>query len=200
MSTIESVYEEEMAREAEGLQALLAAEAEVSLCSIRMGEELFGIATSQVREVLGRADRGSGRMATGVVQARHDLRRVPLAPAYVAGVIPYRGEVLTTLSLRALLGGGQESAGGCVLVLDDEETGELLGLMVDAVSGVVTVAESMREPNPCTLSARGKALFDGVYKMPSGLMVRIDPKRLSPGRLSATGLFDTDERGAPCAR
>jgi purine-binding chemotaxis protein CheW len=115
---------------------------------------------------------------------------VPLSPAYVAGVIPYRGEVLTTLSLRALLGGAQGMPGGCVLVLDDEETGELLGLMVDAVSGVVTVRESMLEANPCTLSARSKALFGGVYKMSAGLMVRIDPRRLSPGRLAATGLFD----------
>ena len=31
-------------------------------------------------------------------------QRVPLAPAYIAGVMPYRGEVLTTVSLRALLG------------------------------------------------------------------------------------------------
>ena len=86
--------------------------------------------------------------------------------------------------------------GGCVLVLDDEETGERLGLMVDAVSGVVTVLASVLEPNPCTLTARSKALFDGVYKMPTGLMVRIDPRRLSPGRLAAAGLFDGDEGGA----
>ena len=144
-------------------------------------------------------DRGAGVNAGP--QARHDLRRVPLAPAYVAGVIPYRGEVLTTLSLRALLGGKQEKPGGCVLVLDDEETGELLGLMVDAVSGVVTVLASMLEANPCTLTARNKVAVSTVlYKMPSGLMVRIDPKRLSPGRLAATGLFDGDEGEAQCAR
>ena len=168
-------------------------EEEISLCSMSMGGRVFGIDTTKVREVLGRSDRGSrlgqetGRQAGG--EARSDLRRVPLAPAFIAGVIPYRGEVLTTLSLRALLGDGLERPGGCVLVLDFEGTSERLGLMVDEVGGVVTVKKAMLEENPCTLDARSKALFDGAYKISGGLIVRIDPQRLHPGRLAATGLF-----------
>lgn len=169
--------------------------AELSLCAVRIGEQSFGIDTVAVREVLGRADRSSRRVGMAGPRQRHDLRRVPLAPTYVAGVIPYRGEVLTTLSLRALLGGEQEMSGGCVLVLDGEAIGELLGLMVDEVCGVVTVRESMREENPCTLDARARALFDGVYKMPTGLMARIDLARLRPGWLKSTGLFEYESEG-----
>ena len=169
-------------------------EGEVSLCSMSMGGRLFGIDTAKVREVLGRSDRGmrlgqqggQHQMGSG---ARSDLRKVPLAPSFIAGVIPYRGEVLTTLSLQALLGGGAERPGGCVLVLDFDGTSERLGLMVDEVGGVVTVKKSTLEENPCTLDARSKALFDGAYKLPSALIVRIDPQRLHPGRLAATGLF-----------
>ncbi len=50
----------------------------------------FGIDTRKIREVLG----------------ERDLQRVPMAPAFIAGVVPYRGEVLTTVNLRALLGLG----------------------------------------------------------------------------------------------
>ena len=57
-------------------------------CSLRAGTGCLRIDTRQIREVLG---------ATAP-------QRVPLAPAYIAGVVPYRGEVLTTVSLRALLG------------------------------------------------------------------------------------------------
>ena len=60
----------------------------VSVCSLRAGTGLFGIDTREIREVLG---------AT-VPQ------RVPLAPEYIAGVVPYRGEVLTTVCFRMLLG------------------------------------------------------------------------------------------------
>jgi purine-binding chemotaxis protein CheW len=77
----------------------------------------------------------------------------------------------------------------------DDEFGERFGLVVDAVGGVVTVSQRMLEDNPCTLEARSKWLFDGAYKMESGLMVRLDPKRLCPTRLSEAGMFRTGVNG-----
>ena len=112
-----------------------------------------------------------------------------MAPAFVAGVVPYRGDVLTAVSFRALLGLADGAKPGCVLVLEDEEGQERFGLVVDAVGGVVTVNRSMLEVNPCTLEARCKWLFEGVYKMPTGLMVQLDPQKLRPSRLAETGMF-----------
>jgi len=54
----------------------------------------------------------------------------------------------------------------------------------------------MLEANPCTLESRGKWLFDGAYKMQTGLMVQLDPKRLRPSRLAETGLFKQCVTGA----
>ena len=68
---------------------------------ISAGGETFGIDTSKIREVLG----------------ERDLQRVPMSPGFIAGVVPYRGEVLTTVNLRGLL--GMEAAvwgSRCVLV------------------------------------------------------------------------------------
>jgi purine-binding chemotaxis protein CheW len=151
----------------------------VSLCSLYAGSETFGIDTKKIREVLG--DR--------------DLQRVPMSPAFIAGVVPYRGEVLTTVTLRALLGFEEHSEKCCVLVMEDDEAGERFGLVVDAVGGVATVSQRMLEANPCTLEARGKWLFDGAYKMEGGLMVRLDPKKLCPSRLLETGLFKKGMNG-----
>jgi purine-binding chemotaxis protein CheW len=151
----------------------------VSLCSLYAGSETFGIDTRKIREVLG--ERG--------------LQRVPLSPAFIAGVVSYRGEVLTTVNLRALLGMEANPGDGCVLVMEDDEASERFGLVVDAVGGVVTVSQRTLEANPCTLEARGKWLFDGAYKMESGLMVRLDPQRLCPSRLSETGLFRKGTNG-----
>lgn len=98
----------------------------VSLCSLCVGDQIFGIDTRRISEVLG----------------RRELRRVPLAPAFIGGVVPYRGEVLTTVNFRALLGSESREEAGCVLVLDDGERGERFGLLVDRVGGVVTAQAS----------------------------------------------------------
>jgi purine-binding chemotaxis protein CheW len=147
----------------------------VSLCSLRAGSGLFGIDTRQIREILGKT----------VPQP------VPLAPPYVAGIVPYRGEALTTLSLRALLGLDPSPAANCVLVLDDHEAGEFFGLIVDTVGGVVAIARDTVQPTPSTLDARSLALFDGAVEMDHGLMVLLDPARLSPTCLAKSGLFDS---------
>ncbi|MBS1823064.1 MAG: chemotaxis protein CheW [Acidobacteria bacterium] len=144
-----------------------------SLCSMYAGDESFGIDTSKIREVLG----------------KRELERVPMAPAFVAGVVPYRGDVLTAVSFRALLGLPDSKQAGCVLVLEDDEGQERYGLVVDAVGGVVTVNRNMLEANPCTLEARCKWLFEGAYKMQTGLMVQLDPQKLRPSRLAETGMF-----------
>jgi purine-binding chemotaxis protein CheW len=151
----------------------------VSLCSLYAASETFGIDTRKIREVLG----------------EHDLQRVPMSPTFIAGVVPYRGEVLTAVNLRALLGMEPHAGRCCVLVMEDDEAAERFGLVVDAVGGVVTVSQRTLEENPCTLEARGKWLFDGAYKMESGLMVRLDPQKLCPSRLSETGLFRKSTNG-----
>jgi len=145
----------------------------VTMCSLRAGDGLFGIDTRQIWEVLGKTT----------------PQRVPLAPGYIAGVVPYRGEVLTTVSLRALLGLEPWAGANCVLVLEEEEEEQRFGLMVDGVGGVVILPADALEGNPTALDARRTALFDGAFKMKPGLMVRLEPKRLRPSRLAASELF-----------
>lgn len=145
----------------------------VSLCEMSVGGQSFGIDTRRIGEVLG------GR----------ELQRVPLAPAFIGGVVPYRGEVLTTVSFRALLGLTEKAETNCVLVLEDEDASQRFGLVVDAVGGVVMVSRRMLEANPSTLDARGKWLFDGAYKTEDGLMVQLDPQRLQPTKLAEAEIF-----------
>jgi purine-binding chemotaxis protein CheW len=146
---------------------------------LRAGAGLYGIDTRQIREVLGKTT----------------PQCVPLAPGFIAGVVPYRGEVLTTVSFRAVLGLEVWPRVNCVLVLDDEENGERFGLMVDGVGGVVTMVADALQPNPAGLDARSMALFDGAYRTEAGLMVRLEPRMLRPSRLGETGLFGGMKHG-----
>ena len=145
----------------------------VFLCSLTTGDVLFGIDTGKIREVLG----------------RRVLEQVPLAAPYIGGVLPYRGEVLTAISLRALLGRPAAAGGSCVLVLDGEEGEGRFGLMVDGVGGVVALERRMLAENPTTLDEGSKAIFQGAYRTDDGLLIELDPARLNPGRLAEAGVF-----------
>jgi len=58
------------------------------MCSVRVGQTLFGLPITYILEIVG--------------DARPQV--VPLAPAFIGGLVHYRGDVLTTVSLRQLLG------------------------------------------------------------------------------------------------
>ena len=148
---------------------------QLEMCSVRVGETLFGIPIKHILEIVGNTR----------------PQAVPLAPEFVGGLVHYRGDVLTTVSLRQLLGMSIENSAAKsgrvghhdILVL--ESSGGCFGLLVDSVGEVLTVSAADHEPNPSTLDDRRSALFAGAYKLQQGLLVMLDPERLDPMRLGA---------------
>jgi purine-binding chemotaxis protein CheW len=136
------------------------------VCSVRVGDTLYGIPIAHVLEIL-------GKPAT---------QPVPLAPWFVGGLVHYRGEVLTAVSLRRLL--GMEAAGTPEDVLVFETPEGLFGLFVDSVGEVLHVSDDDHEPNPPTLDSRRQNLFAGAWKLNDRLLVSLEPERLEPMRLA----------------
>src|SRR5580698_2113793 len=87
----------------------------VEVCSVRVGQALFGVPIGYILEIIGSAR----------------PQPVPLAPDFVGGLVHYRGDVLTTVSLRQLLGLPPKEGAQDVLVLESE--GACFGLLVDSV-------------------------------------------------------------------
>lgn len=141
--------------------------ASTEMCSVRLGDALFGIPISHILEIV-----GSTRP-----------QPVLLAPGFVGGLVHYRGDVLTTVSLRWLLGLPMLDRPQDILVM--ESPGGCFGVLVDSVGEVLTVSAEDHEPNPSTLDERRKALFSGSYKLEGGLLVMLDPTRLDPLCLTA---------------
>jgi purine-binding chemotaxis protein CheW len=153
-----------------------------SICSLLVDDRLYGIDTRRIREVLG----------------HKRLEPVPLAPGYIGGVVPYRGDVLTVISFRALLGLPPAPTQGCVLVFKSTGEQEPAGLMVDSVGGVMMLSQNAFTANPSTLDGIGKALYHGAFRLEKGLLILLDPERLRPSRLAETELFRG--RDARCGR
>jgi purine-binding chemotaxis protein CheW len=136
------------------------------MCSVRAGETTFGVPIMRILEILGESP----------------TQPVPLAPPYIGGLVHYRGEVLTTVSLRSLLDLPPREALSDILVFEGGDG--YFGVLVDEVGEVMTVLPEAFEPNPSTLDDRRKALFAGACKLEDGLLVMLDPDRLDPMRLS----------------
>jgi purine-binding chemotaxis protein CheW len=139
----------------------------VEMCSVRLGSALFGVPITHILEIVGSAR----------------PQPVPLAPVFVGGLVHYRGDVLTTVSLRQLLDMPPKDGPQDILVL--ESSGGCFGLLVDSVGEVLTVSSADHEPNPSILDGRRRALFAGAYKLKDSLLVMLNPEQLDPMRLGA---------------
>lgn len=138
----------------------------MEVCSVRVGQSWFGVPITHILEIVGGTQ----------------PQPVPLAPSFIGGLVHYRGDVLTTASLRHVLGMPVSEGAQDILVL--ESAGSCFGLLVDLVCEVLTVSSADYEPNPSILDLRQKALFTGAYKLKDKLLVMLDPERLDPLRLS----------------
>jgi purine-binding chemotaxis protein CheW len=143
----------------------IAAENGIEMCSVRVGDTLFGVPITGILEIL----------------AAPATRPVPLAPPHIGGLVHYRGEILTAVSLRSLLGLSAHLRPPDMLVFEGRDG--YFGLLVDAVGEVLTVSPQEFEQNPSILEDRKRALFAGAYKLSDSLLVMLDPGRFDPVQL-----------------
>lgn len=154
-----------------GMKAAAATRAEI--CSVRVGSGLFGMPITHILEIVG-----------GV-----RLQPVPLAPPFMGGLSHYRGDVLTTVSLRSLLEMPAREGPQDMLVV--ESAGACFGLLVDSVGVVLNVSSADFEASPSTMNERRLILFAGAYKLKDELMIMLDPDQLDPMRLAKAALRAT---------
>jgi purine-binding chemotaxis protein CheW len=95
-----------------------------------------------------------------------DITPVPTAPAFIEGVINLRGKIIPIIDLRKrfhLL--DQERTKGNRIIIVEVKGKQLLGVIVDAVTHVVSVAESeILAPPPSIVSVGGKYIESIVHR------------------------------------
>jgi len=134
------------------------ARAVAQLVTFRLGERLLGLPIEIVREIL--------RVA--------DITPVPDAPAGVRGVINLRGDVVTIVDLRIVLGLSPAVVGPYTRLVVTHSGDEVIGLLVDRVADVVTISPEEREPLPANLKADESRFFSGVFRVEDDLLVSLD--------------------------
>ena len=136
---------------------------------VNVGEELFATEITAVQEIL-----KEGRVFP-----------VPEAPEPVVGVLNLRGQVVTVLSGHRLLGVEKHLETEAPRILVVEREGDLLGVRVDRVAGVVRVAEANVLP-PVESTRPSGAVFAGNFHMGGNVVNLLNLRETLEGRLAGS--------------
>jgi purine-binding chemotaxis protein CheW len=130
--------------------------ANLEFVAFRVGAQEFCIDIMGVREI------------RGWTQATP----LPHSPPYVRGVINLRGAVLpiVDLAMRFGLGLTEPTPRSVIIVVQVHQ--QVIGLLVDAVSDILTVSEAGMQPTPDIASDLAKTFVKGVYAV-DGRMISI---------------------------
>ncbi|WP_201799107.1 chemotaxis protein CheW [Rhodoferax aquaticus] len=128
-------------------------------------EETFAMDIRSVREIIQHAS----------------MTVVPLMPNFVRGVINLRGAVVPVIDLRARFGWPAARVGKktCIVIFDATSNHEKmeLGLMVDAVSEVIDIADSNIETPPQFGTAIRRDFIQGMGKVGGAFIIVLEPSR-----------------------
>lgn len=128
---------------------------EMQFASFHIGDLLLGVDIHQVREI----------------NRNLHISPVPHTPEAVRGVINLRGEVVTVIDLRRVLGLPPAEVTRATRNVIVNSEGERIGLLVDAVADVITCQAEDIDTLPENLSDLEQRLFAGVFKLEQGLLV-----------------------------
>ena len=128
-----------------------------AVLTFSVGGESYGLDILSIREI---------------IKVR-EVTEVPRVPRFLIGVISVRGVVLPVVDLRLRLRLAAAPPTRAARILVTTKDGEPFGLLVDAVAGVVRLAESEIEPPPSTLGPSEGAFLAGIGRHRAGRRERM---------------------------
>lgn len=124
------------------------------MISVRIGDQSYAIDIMAVREIRG------WTASTPLVHA----------PPHVLGMMNLRGAILPVIDLGARLGLGPATPGPSSVVVVAQVGDVQMGLVVDAVSDILTVTEGLIQSPPDVGSEQSNAFVAGVMTTESGIV------------------------------
>jgi len=134
------------------------------LISFRIGEQEFCVDIMEVREIRGWTP------ATAL----------PQAPPFVRGVINLRGAVLPIVDLGARLGLGAADPTARHVIIVAQVQNQIVGLLVDAVSDILTVTDEQIQPTPDVASEMVRMFVRGLLAIEGRMVSFISLDRVLP--------------------
>lgn len=103
-----------------------------------------------------------------------EITKIPRAPVYMEGIVNLRGSVLPVIDLQKRFGmPAQERTKETRIVVANVD-GVKIGMIVSAVSEVLTIEDSVIEPPPSMVSNTNSEFIIGVAKIDKRLVILLD--------------------------
>ena len=110
--------------------------------------------------------------------------RIPHAPPFVRGVINLRGAVLPIIDLAARFGFNQTETSERNVIIVAQMDGQLFGLLVDAVSDIMTITMDDLQPTPNVGSETARTFIKNVIAREEQMIRFIDLKQILPQEMA----------------
>jgi purine-binding chemotaxis protein CheW len=127
-------------------------------CTFFADNLLFGVAAEQVQEVI----------------RFQPMTPVALAPKAIRGLINLRGQIVTAVDLRSLLGLAIPSEDYTPMNVVVRTSQGAFSLLVDRIADVLELEQDSFECPPDTLEGMSRELISGAYKLPDRLLLVLD--------------------------
>ena len=145
----------------------------IQIVSFKLGEEEFGVDILKIQEI--------NRMI--------ELTKVPQAPHFVEGVINLRGNVIPVIDIRKKFEMPSIERDKDTRIVVCNVDGNIIGMIVDAVSEVLRFPESTIEPAPKIVSSINSDYLKGVAKLDNRLLLFLDISKIAG---DANQIVETD--------
>jgi len=133
-----------------------------------LGDEQYGIAILKVQEVIGYPG----------------FTKIPNMPSFVKGVINLRGSVVPVIDLRLKFAMQEREYDTYTVIAILEVKEKVIGVIVDAVSDVITLKEDEMQPTPDFSSGVKAEFISGMGRKGDTLIILLDIDRvLSEGEI-----------------
>jgi purine-binding chemotaxis protein CheW len=131
---------------------------EFQIVVCQLGEENYGLDIGSVYEII----------------RFQECTAIPAAPPYVDGVINLRGLVIPVMDMASRFGRGRSAPTKSTRIIVVDSGRMRVGLVVDAVTEVLMVAEDAVEPTPAVVAGTDSAYVRGIAKVAAELVILLD--------------------------
>ncbi len=122
-------------------------------------------------------------MAVREIRAWTPTTPLPQVPAYVAGVVNLRGTVLPVINLAARLGWKPTEASARNAIIVAQLAGQISGLIVDAVSDIVTIDTAELQAPPSAGADQINRFVTGLTAINDRMVMVLDLNALAAADL-----------------
>lgn len=146
--------------------------------------DIAAIASSQSRELIsfriGEQEYCVDIMAVREIRGWTASTPLPQTPHYIRGVINLRGAVLPVMDLATRMGlpPVEPSARSVIIVVKIAD--RLVGLLVDAVSDILSITDDSVQPPPDVACDRVRSFVRGLFTIEGRMISQIALERLLP--------------------